>query len=165
MIPRGVRWGLRAPKPAPKSHWLSGLSSFGSWQSTSLPNLAITAIPEFSHPRPAALGYTERPDRLQFMAGQVELYSNDSYYINRPDSSRPPSGAESGCSARSGEETALRSPPSGAESGCTREAVCQRALPASISSITGRMVCAMRYMPRSFGWQVSAEHASRSVSP
>ena len=29
-FPRGVRWGLRAPKPAPKSHWLSGLSSFGS---------------------------------------------------------------------------------------------------------------------------------------
>ena len=30
MFPRGVRWGLRAPKPAPKSHWLSGLSSFDS---------------------------------------------------------------------------------------------------------------------------------------
>ena len=29
-FPRGVRWGLRAPKPAPKSHWLSGLSSFDS---------------------------------------------------------------------------------------------------------------------------------------
>ena len=30
MFSAGVRWGLRAPKPAPKSHWLSGLSSFGS---------------------------------------------------------------------------------------------------------------------------------------
>ena len=30
VFPRGVRWGLRAPKPAPKSHWLSGLSSFDS---------------------------------------------------------------------------------------------------------------------------------------
>ena len=29
-FPRGVRWGLRAPKPAPKSLRLSGLSSFGS---------------------------------------------------------------------------------------------------------------------------------------
>ena len=29
-FPRGVRWGLRAPKPAPKSHWLSGLSSCDS---------------------------------------------------------------------------------------------------------------------------------------
>ena len=27
MIPQGVRWGLRAPKPAPKSLRLSGLSS------------------------------------------------------------------------------------------------------------------------------------------
>ena len=34
-FPQGVRWGLRAPKPAPKSHWLSGLSSFNSRQSTS----------------------------------------------------------------------------------------------------------------------------------
>ena len=33
-FPRGVRWGLRAPKPAPKSHWLSGLSSFDSRQSS-----------------------------------------------------------------------------------------------------------------------------------
>ena len=37
--PRGVRWGLRAPKPAPKSHWLSGLSSFDSQQSTSYQTL------------------------------------------------------------------------------------------------------------------------------
>ena len=29
-FPRGVRWGLRAPKPAPKSLRLSGLSSLGS---------------------------------------------------------------------------------------------------------------------------------------
>ena len=29
-FPRGVRWGLRAPKPAPKSLRLSGLSSFNS---------------------------------------------------------------------------------------------------------------------------------------
>ena len=29
-FPRGVRWGLRAPKPAPKSLRLSGLSSFDS---------------------------------------------------------------------------------------------------------------------------------------
>ena len=34
MIPRGERWGLRAPKPAPKSFQLSGLSSFDSRQST-----------------------------------------------------------------------------------------------------------------------------------
>ena len=33
-FPRGVRWGLSAPKPAPKSHWLSGLSSCDSRQST-----------------------------------------------------------------------------------------------------------------------------------
>ncbi len=72
---RGVRWGLRAPKPAPKSHWLSGLSSFDSQQSTSLPNLAIIAILEFSHSHCATLGYTERPCRLQFMAGRVVLYS------------------------------------------------------------------------------------------
>ena len=34
-FPRGVRWGLRAPKPAPKSLRLSGLSSFDSQHSTS----------------------------------------------------------------------------------------------------------------------------------
>ena len=42
-FPRGERWGC-APQTAPKSHWLSGLSSFGARQSTFLPNLAITAI-------------------------------------------------------------------------------------------------------------------------
>ena len=88
-FPRGVRWWLRAPKPAPKSLRLSGLSSFGSRQSTSLPNLAITDIPEQSRPRPATLGYTERPDRLQFMAGQVGLYSDHINALQRPDSSRP----------------------------------------------------------------------------
>ena len=35
-FPRGVRWGLRAPKPAPKSLRLSGLSSFDSRQRTLL---------------------------------------------------------------------------------------------------------------------------------
>ena len=29
-FPWGERWGLRVPRPAPKSHWLSGLSSFDS---------------------------------------------------------------------------------------------------------------------------------------
>ena len=33
-FPRGERWGC-APQTAPKSHWLSGLSSWGSRQSTS----------------------------------------------------------------------------------------------------------------------------------
>ena len=32
------------PQTAPKSHWLSGLSSFDSPQSTSLPNMTIIAI-------------------------------------------------------------------------------------------------------------------------
>ena len=74
MFSAGVRWGLRAPKPAPKSHRLSGLSSFGSRQSTYLSSIAIIAIFELTYSRRATLGYTERPDRLQFMAGQVGLY-------------------------------------------------------------------------------------------
>ena len=89
MFPRGVRWGLRAPKPAPKSHWLSGLSSFDSRQSAFLHNTAIIAISEQPHSRCAALGYTERPCRVQFMLGRVGLYSDDSYCIKRPDSKRP----------------------------------------------------------------------------
>ena len=94
-FPRGERWGLRAPKPAPKSQmWkphcgLSGLSSFDSRQSTSLPNLAITAILEPTRPRPAAPGYTERPARVQFMLGRVGLYSDDLNACQRPDSKRP----------------------------------------------------------------------------
>ena len=43
----GSPLGLRAPKPAPKSHWLSGLSSFGSRQSAFLQNIAIIAV--FEH--------------------------------------------------------------------------------------------------------------------
>ena len=88
-FPQGERWGLRAPKPAPKSHWLSGLSSLGARQSTSLQNLAVTAILELPHPRPAILGYAERPCRLQFMAGRVGLYIDVIYTHQPPDSSRP----------------------------------------------------------------------------
>ena len=101
-FPRGVRWGLKcgsrtaaAPKPAPKSQkWkphcgLSGLSSFDSRQSTSLQNIAITAILELPCPRCATLGYTERPVRLQFMAGRVGLYNDVIYTHQRPDSKRP----------------------------------------------------------------------------
>ena len=39
--------------------------------------LAISRIVEQSRIRLAAPGYTERPDRLQFMAGQVGLYRDD----------------------------------------------------------------------------------------
>ena len=88
-FPRGIRWGLRAPKPAPKSHWLSGLSSWGSRQSTSLPDIAITAIPESPLSRSAVLGYTERPARVQFMLGQVGLYSDHINTHERPDSKHP----------------------------------------------------------------------------
>ena len=48
-----------------------------------LTNLAITAIPELSHPRPAALGYTERPARVQFMLGRVGLYIDVTYSLYR----------------------------------------------------------------------------------
>ena len=129
-FPRGERWGC-APQTAPKSLRLSGLSSWGSRQSTFLrkpisfamfsagntlglrapdcakesltlwtlflgfaaeyllPNLAIIAIFESTHPGPAALGYTERPARVQFMLGRVGLYSDVTYSLQRPDSKRP----------------------------------------------------------------------------
>ena len=45
------------------------------------------ACPLFS--RRVTLGYMERPDRLQFMAGQVGLYKDVINTLNRPDSSRP----------------------------------------------------------------------------
>ena len=54
-----------------------------------LPNLAITAIPESPPSRPAVLGYTERPARVQFMLGQVGLYSDHISTHERPDSKRP----------------------------------------------------------------------------
>ena len=44
VFPRGVRWGLRAPKPAPKSHWLSGLSSFDSRRGFSLRGEAVCVL-------------------------------------------------------------------------------------------------------------------------
>ena len=113
-FPRGVRWGLRAPKPAPKSQmWkphcgLSGLSSCGSRQSTSLPNLAITAILEPTRPRPAAPGYTERPARVQFMLGRVGLYSDDLNACQRPDSKRPQAlKSRVACAKRCGSRTAV----------------------------------------------------------
>ena len=74
MLSAGRTLGLRAPDCA-KETSLPGLSSFDSRQSTFLQNLAITAIPELPHPHPAVLGYMERPARLQFMVGQVGLYS------------------------------------------------------------------------------------------
>ena len=43
---------------------LSGLSSWGSRQSTFLHNTAIIAISKQPHPRPATPGYMERPVRL-----------------------------------------------------------------------------------------------------
>ena len=54
-----------------------------------LRDMAITAISEPPHPRRAALGYTERPVRLQFMAGQVGLYIDVAYSLQRPDAKRP----------------------------------------------------------------------------
>ena len=75
-FPRGERWGC-APQTAPKSHWLSGLSSFDlrrRCKSNAMPFRNSKGL-LFAHPRPATLGYTERPARLQFMVGQVGLYS------------------------------------------------------------------------------------------
>ena len=67
--------------------------------------------------------YTERLDRLQFIAGQVGLYSHPTYTRQRPDSSRPQAarsrvacakrcecGSAAGLRARSGVEAALRPP-------------------------------------------------------
>ena len=48
-----------------------------------LPNITITAIPELPHSRIAALGYTERPARVQFMLGRVGLYSDHINTHNR----------------------------------------------------------------------------------
>ena len=78
-----------ALQTAPKSLRLSGLSSFDSRRSTSLQNIAIIAIFEPTSPRRVALGYTERPARVQFMLGRVELYSDDLNACQRPDSKRP----------------------------------------------------------------------------
>ena len=98
-FPRGVCWGC-ASRTAPKSRWLSSLDS---QQSTFLQSLAIIAIPEQPRPRPAILGYTERPCRLQFMAGRVGLYSDVIYAYQRPDSSRfQAAQSRVACAKRSG---------------------------------------------------------------
>ena len=54
-------------------------------------------------PRPAALGYTERLARVRFMLGQVGLYSDDTYKLKRPDSSRPAAAAKSRVDTREAE--------------------------------------------------------------
>ena len=89
MLSAGRTLGLKcgsctaAAPDCAKETSLPGLSSFDSRQSISLSNLAITAILELSLLRPATLGYMERPARLQFMVGQVGLYSNHINTHNR----------------------------------------------------------------------------------
>ena len=89
MLSAGRTLGLKcgsctaAAPDCAKETSLPGLSSFDSRQSTFLQNLAITAIPELPHPHPAVLGYMERPARLQFMVGQVGLYSDHINTHNR----------------------------------------------------------------------------------
>ena len=64
-----AKCGSRTAASLDSLHWIRG--------KVPLANLAITAILELPHARPAALGYTERPARLQFMVGQVGLYTTN----------------------------------------------------------------------------------------
>ena len=73
MLSAGSTLGLRAPNLRQRVfdsldslHVIRGRVPFA--------NIAILAIFEQRTLVPAALGDTERPDRLQFMAGQVVLY-------------------------------------------------------------------------------------------
>ena len=52
---------------------------------------------------PPSLGYTERLARVRFMLGQVGLYSDDTYKLKRPDSSRPAAAAKSRVDTREAE--------------------------------------------------------------
>ena len=64
-FPLGVRWGLRAPKPAPKSLRLSGLSSrCGGVVLVQICGLTKSASAPISAPTRAKPGYMERPVRL-----------------------------------------------------------------------------------------------------
>ena len=94
-----------------------------------LPNLAITAIPESPPLRPAVLGYTERPARVQFMLGQVGLYEYHISTHERPDSKRP-QALKSRVAAR--EAVWKRALPA------VREAVWKRALPAVREAVRKR---------------------------
>ena len=74
VFPRGVRWGLRAPKPAPKSQkWkphcgLSGLSSFDSRRGYALRGEGLYALRGRR-----SISHYRRPARLRPMVGQVVL--------------------------------------------------------------------------------------------
>ena len=54
---------------------------------------------------PAAPGQTERPVRLQFMAGQVGLYIDVAYSLQRPDAKRPQALKSRVARAKRGEST------------------------------------------------------------
>ena len=80
----------------------------GRGVSTSLPNATITAISELPCSRPATLGYTERPARVQFMLGQVGLYIDVIYAHQRLESKRPQAlKSRVACAERCGSRTAV----------------------------------------------------------
>ena len=124
---------------------------------TPAPSLPITTTAAIETLHPAKPRYTERLDRLQFMAGQVGLYSDHINPRQRPDSKRPQAlkkmwnrhGRRVACAKRCGCRTAARRdlPESNLCSGksgciaiistraivyCMREAVCVQAQPAPL---------------------------------
>ena len=83
---------------------------------TPAPSLPITTTAAIETLHPAKPRYTERLDRLQFMAGQVGLYSDHINPRQRPDSKRPQAlkkmwnrhGRRVACAKRCGCRTAAR---------------------------------------------------------
>ena len=90
MFSAGSTLGLRAPDCAKESSTLWTLFIWvAAWVRLARRGRSRTTKAYLLLPRPAALGYTERLARVRFMLGQVGLYSDDTYKLKRPDSSRP----------------------------------------------------------------------------
>ena len=90
---RGSKWHRHCRRAAPKRRGV-GLHAQNDAKAALWPSLR----------------YTERPARVQFMLGQVGLYSDDTNTHNRPDSSRPQAArSRVACAKRRGSRTAARS--------------------------------------------------------
>ena len=102
--PRGVRWGSAPQTCAKESSTLWTLFIWvAAWVRLARRGRSRTTKAYLLFPRPAALGYTERLARVRFMLGQVGLYSDDTYKLKRPDSSRPAAAAKSRVDTREAE--------------------------------------------------------------
>ena len=88
--PTALQTASRNPVSLDSLHLIHGVNTFYAAKDLyALPNATIPSISESPHPHSVTPGDTERPVRLQFMAGRVGLYSDVIYTLKRPDSSRP----------------------------------------------------------------------------